>query len=98
VGGDVTRLAATNDQSNIYYFKKTNSGETDLTSQDYSRYASSSIVILNQPARLWYPCLVRTTLFTVLYEKDVCMKLFNIASPKFGEQGKTNWEARLPFT
>jgi hypothetical protein len=34
----------------------------------------------------------------MLYEIDVCMKLFNMTSPKFGEQGGTNQEARLPFT
>jgi hypothetical protein len=44
------------------------------------------------------PWLVRTTLSTVLYETDVYMKFFNMASPKFGEQGGTNWEAHLPFT
>jgi hypothetical protein len=44
------------------------------------------------------PCLVRTTLPTVLYITNVCMKLFNMASLKFGERGGTNREARLPFT
>jgi hypothetical protein len=34
--------------------------------------------------------LVRTTLSTVLYETNVCMKLFDMASPKFGERGGTN--------
>jgi hypothetical protein len=34
----------------------------------------------------------------VLYETNVCMKLFNRASPKFGERGGTNREACLPFT
>jgi hypothetical protein len=29
--------------------------------------------------------LVRTTLSTMLYEIDICMKLFNMASFKFGE-------------
>jgi hypothetical protein len=38
------------------------------------------------------PWLVRTTLSTVLYETHVCMKLFNMASPKFGERGGTNQE------
>jgi hypothetical protein len=66
-------------------FLKTNHGEIDLTSQDYPRYASGFIEILNQPARLWYPWLVRTTLSTMLYETYVCMKLFNIDSPKFRE-------------
>jgi hypothetical protein len=81
-----------------YIILKTNSEETDPTSQDYSRYALCSIVILSQPARPRYPWLVRTTLSTVLYKIDICMKLFNIASPKFGERGETNWETRLPFT
>jgi hypothetical protein len=36
------------------------------------------------------PWLVRTTLSTVFYETDVCIKLFNMASPKFGERGGTN--------
>jgi hypothetical protein len=36
------------------------------------------------------PWLVRTTLSTVLYETDVCIKLFHMASPKFGEQGARN--------
>jgi hypothetical protein len=31
------------------------------------------------------PWLVRTTLSTLLYEIDVCMKLFIMASPKFSE-------------
>jgi hypothetical protein len=42
--------------------------------------------------------LVRTTLSMVLYETDICMKLFNMAPPKFGERGVTNREACLPFT
>jgi hypothetical protein len=33
---------------------------------------------------------VRTTLSTVLYEIDVCMKLFNMGSPMFSERGGTN--------
>jgi hypothetical protein len=37
------------------------------------------------------------SLHTVLHETDVYMKLFNIASPKFGERGETNWEAHLLF-
>jgi hypothetical protein len=36
------------------------------------------------------PWLVRTTLSTVLYKTEVYIKLFNMASPKFGEQGGTN--------
>jgi hypothetical protein len=44
------------------------------------------------------PWLVRTNLSTVLYETDVCIKLFNMASPKFGAQGGTNREVRLHFT
>jgi hypothetical protein len=36
------------------------------------------------------PWLVRTTLSTVLYKIDICMKLFNMASLKFGKQGGTN--------
>jgi hypothetical protein len=36
--------------------------------------------------------LVRTTLSMVLYETNICMKLFNMPSTKFGEQGRTNWE------
>jgi hypothetical protein len=44
------------------------------------------------------PELVRTNLSTVLYEIDVCMKLFNMASPKFDERGETNRDVRLPFT
>jgi hypothetical protein len=31
------------------------------------------------------PWLVRTNLSMVLYKIDVCMKLFGMASPKFGE-------------
>jgi hypothetical protein len=31
------------------------------------------------------PWLVRTNLSTVLYETDVCIKLFNVTSAKFGE-------------
>jgi hypothetical protein len=34
----------------------------------------------------------------VLYETDVCMKCFNMASPKFGERGGTNREVCLTFT
>jgi hypothetical protein len=41
-------------------------------------------------SKIMVPRLVRTTLSKVLYETIVCMKLFNIASPKFGEQGGTN--------
>jgi hypothetical protein len=44
------------------------------------------------------PWLVRITLSTVLYKIDICMKLFNMVSLKFGERGGTNREARLPFT
>jgi hypothetical protein len=33
-----------------------------------------------------------------LYETDICMKLFNMASPKFGERGETNRVACLHFT
>jgi hypothetical protein len=44
------------------------------------------------------PWLVRTNLSMVLYKTDVCMKLFGMASPKFGERGGTNREARLHFT
>jgi hypothetical protein len=44
------------------------------------------------------PWLVTTTLSMVLYKTNVCMKLFNMASPKFSKWGGTNWEARLPFT
>jgi hypothetical protein len=43
------------------------------------------------------PWLVRTNLSTVLYETDVCLKLFTMASPKLGERGGTNREARLPY-
>jgi hypothetical protein len=42
--------------------------------------------------------LVRTNLSMVLYKTDVCMKLFGMASPKFGERGGTNREAHLHFT
>jgi hypothetical protein len=41
---------------------------------------------------------VRTTPYPVLYKIDVCLKLFNLAFPKFDEQGGTNREAHLPFT
>jgi hypothetical protein len=41
-------------------------------------------------SKIMAPRLVRTTLSKVLYESDVCIKLFNIASPKFGERGGTN--------
>jgi hypothetical protein len=44
------------------------------------------------------PWMVRTTLSMVLCEADICMTLFNMASPMFGERGGTNQEARLPFT
>jgi hypothetical protein len=44
------------------------------------------------------PWLVRTTLSMVLYKIDVCIKLFNMAPPKFGERGGTSCEARLPFS
>jgi hypothetical protein len=39
------------------------------------------------------PWLVRTTLSTVLYEIDVCMKLSDITSPKFDERGGTNMQS-----
>jgi hypothetical protein len=39
------------------------------------------------------PWLVRTILSTVLYKIDVCIKPFNIASPKFGERGGTNMQS-----
>jgi hypothetical protein len=39
------------------------------------------------------PWLVRTTLSTVLYEIDVCMKLFDMTSPKFDERGGTNMQS-----
>jgi hypothetical protein len=42
------------------------------------------------------PRLVRTTLSKVLYETDVCMKLFNIASPSLtSEVGQTYNRSRL---
>jgi hypothetical protein len=44
-------------------------------------------------SKIVVPCLVKTTLSTVLYEIYVCMKLFNMASLKFGERGGTNREA-----
>jgi hypothetical protein len=37
--------------------------------------------------------LVRTTLSTTLYKIDVCMKLFDMASRKFGEQGGTKMQS-----
>jgi hypothetical protein len=39
------------------------------------------------------PRLARTTLSTALYETYVCMKLFNMASLKFGERGGTNMQS-----
>jgi hypothetical protein len=36
------------------------------------------------------PWLVRTTLSTVLYKIDVCVKLFDMSSLKFGERDGTN--------
>jgi hypothetical protein len=40
---------------------------------------------------------VRTTLSTALYIIDVCVKLFNMASPKFDERGGTTCNRlRLP--
>jgi hypothetical protein len=39
---------------------------------------------------LW---LLRTTLSTVLYETDVCIKLFNMASPMFDERGGINMQS-----
>jgi hypothetical protein len=39
------------------------------------------------------PWLVRTTLSTVLYEIIVCMKFFNMSSPKFDEQDETNLQS-----
>jgi hypothetical protein len=39
------------------------------------------------------PWLVRTTLSMVLYEIIVCMKLFNMSSPKFDEQNETNLQS-----
>jgi hypothetical protein len=53
---------------------------------------------MKQTSKTVVPWLVRTTLSMVLYETDVCTKPFNMASPKFGERGGTNWEAHLPFT
>jgi hypothetical protein len=44
------------------------------------------------------PWLVRTNLSTMLYKTIVCMKPFNMASPKFDERGGTNGEAHLHFT
>jgi hypothetical protein len=53
---------------------------------------------IEQTSKTVVPCLVRTTLSMMLYEIDVCMKLFNMASYKFGERDETNRVARLPFT
>jgi hypothetical protein len=39
------------------------------------------------------PWLVRTTLSTVLYEIDVCINLFNMASPNFDERGGINMQS-----
>jgi hypothetical protein len=44
------------------------------------------------------PWLVKTNLSTVLYETGVCIKLFNMASPKLDKRGGTNREAHLHFT
>jgi hypothetical protein len=37
--------------------------------------------------------MVRTTLSMMLYETNICMKLFNMASPKFGERSRTNMQS-----
>jgi hypothetical protein len=47
---------------------------------------------MKQNGNIVVPWLVRTTLSMVLYKTHICMKLFNMASPKFGEQGGTNRE------
>jgi hypothetical protein len=39
------------------------------------------------------PERVRTTLSIVLYKIDVCIKYFNMASPKFGKWGGTNMQS-----
>jgi hypothetical protein len=44
------------------------------------------------------PRRVRISLSTVLYKTNICMKLFNIASPKFNERGGTNCDACVSFT
>jgi hypothetical protein len=61
----------------------------------YSVYPLGSIVISNHPTIAWYPGWWRTTFSMALYNTDVCMKLFNVASPNFGELGRTNMQSRL---
>jgi hypothetical protein len=39
------------------------------------------------------PWLLRDTFSTTLYNTDVCMKLFNMISPKFDERGGTNMQS-----
>jgi hypothetical protein len=73
VGGDVTRPIATNDHSNIYHFKK----------QTVEKLISQTRILticigfhcdMKPTYKAVVRWLVRTTLSTVLYEIDVCMK------------------------
>jgi hypothetical protein len=48
---------------------------------------------MNPTSKIVVPWLVRTTLSSMLYETNICMKLFNMASSKFGERGGTNMQS-----
>jgi hypothetical protein len=86
---DVTWTVATNDQSKIHYFKN------KLLRNSLHKPGVLTICIgfycdIEPSSNTEVPWLVRTNISMVLYEIIVCMKLFNMASPKFAEQGGTN--------
>jgi hypothetical protein len=87
-GGDITSPIVTNDQSNIYHLKNKlwrnrphQPGILTICIRFYCDIKPTSKTLV--------PWLVMTTFSTTLYRTDVCMKLFNMASPKFNERGRT---------
>jgi hypothetical protein len=95
---DVTRLIATNDQSKIYIILKNKPLKNWLHKPRVLTIRIGFYCDIEPSSNTVVPWLVRTNLSTVLYETDVCMKLFNMASPKCSKRGGTNREVRLHFT
>jgi hypothetical protein len=98
VAVDITRPIATNDQSKIYIILNNKSLRNLLHKPVILTICIGFYCDIEPSINTMVPWLVMTNLSTLLYETDVSMKLFNMASPKFGERGGTNRESRLPFT
>jgi hypothetical protein len=95
---DVTRPVATNDKSKIYIVLKNKPLRNRLHKPGILMICVGFYCDIGPSSNTVVPWLLRTNLFNVLYETDVCMKCFNMAFPKFGERGGTNREVCLTFT